>query len=326
MWKPYTDTQIYEYFLGEPLYIGKRYKSVFRDDGQMPALAFMEKHGSVYWHDFGGLVLNPNIGKKDAVGFVVQKFDLNSRNEGENFILNEILPQISKSPWVSNPNRQIKPTLKAQPKLQIRGNYKTYEWDWWSFIDRRLLKTYMIYPCHSLVYTKGDHVGSDLGSSESSPAFCYIYDMNKESWKCYRPKESGLNKWKSNNLKGVIEGYNQLPLTADRLIITSSTKDILTIRTYLNEWAIAPTGETAWGAILGKARELNARFKTIIIWLDADYTGNLQTRLLKNKTNWGTIMPPLWFKDNKIKDQTDMVLNGSPLFFQEFYKNNICSQ
>lgn len=323
MWKPYNDTQIYEYFIKEPLYVGKRYKSPFRDDGEMPGLAFIEKNGVVYWHDFGGLILNPNIGKKDVIGFIVQLFGFTSRKEGEEYILNDILPQISTTPWVSKVNKELKPSLKAQPKLQIRGNFKTYEWDWWSFIDRRLLKTYQIYPCHSLVYVKGDHIGPELGSTESSPAFCYIFDIANESWKAYRPFERGLSKWKSNNLKGVIEGYNQLPLSSERLIITSSTKDVLTIRTYLKEWAIAPTGETAWGTILSKARELNSRFKHIIIWLDGDSTGNLQTRLLSQKTNWDAIYTPKWFKDNKVKDQTEMVLNGSPLFLQEFYARSV---
>jgi hypothetical protein len=212
---------------------------------------------------------------------------------------------------------------KPQPKLSVRGNWHNYEWDYWSFIDRSLLKTYDIYPTHELIYFSGGVAGRNIGSCEGSPGFTYLYDGAAESWKCYKPLEKGSDKWKSNNITNVIDGYKQLPQTGDTLVIVSSKKDLLVVKTYLGVDAIAPTSEGSWGNILKKARELNSRFRRILIWLDADETGYMNTKRLSYKTNWSGVYPPKWYKDNKLKDQTDMVINGSPLFLQTFWDRYI---
>lgn len=197
-----------------------------------------------------------------------------------------------------------------------------YEWDYWKFIDRSLLKEYDIYPTHELAYYNELGLGRNLGSTRESPGFTYLYDQTIESWKCYKPFEKGADKWKSNNISKVIDGYKQLPDSGDTLIIVSSRKDLLTVRTYLGCWAICPTSETSFRNILEKEGELNERFKKIYVWLDADETGSMSTKKVVEKTKWNPIYPPLEFKGLGIKDQTDMVINRSPLFLTEFWQNN----
>lgn len=361
MWQPYNDIDIYEYYLGTELDLFTKYPSVFRDDGHLPALSFYEFRNKIYWNDFGNLDENPNIGKKDVVGFVVQKEGFKSRAEGSDFIIQFLVPAISDlkkisqkptktnqfSPdvsenqkvWGAKPEKRgetelkhnptqitynliVPKKLKPQPKLSIRTNWMNYEWDYWKFIDRSLLKEYDIYPTHELAYYNELGLGRNLGSTRESPGFTYLYDQTIESWKCYKPFEKGADKWKSNNISKVIDGYKQLPDSGDTLIIVSSRKDLLTVRTYLGCWAICPTSETSFRNILEKEGELNERFKKIYVWLDADETGSMSTKKVVEKTNWNPIYPPLEFKGLGIKDQTDMVINRSPLFLTEFWQNN----
>ena len=334
MWKPYNEVEIYEYYIGQPLVLIKKYPSVFRNDGDIPSMAFYDFSGYIFWKDFGKFEENPAIGKKDVVGFVVQKENLSSRTEGENFIVQVLVPRIlanKEAKGIVSPpegfttnSGVIRPKKKEKPvpSLSVRQNWRDYELEYWKFIDRSLLAKYDTYPTHSLTYTLDGVVSREMGSTPESPGFTYLYDSEVESWKAYKPLEKGADKWKSCNINSVIDGYKQLPNTGKTLVIVSSRKDMFTVLTYLDVCSISPTSEGSWGNILRKAKELNSRFSKIYIWLDADETGYMNTKKLAYKTNWIGIYPPMWYKENKIKDQTDMVVNGSPLFLQEFWDRN----
>lgn len=136
MWKPYNEVEIYEYYLGQPLVLIKKYPSVFRNDGDIPSMAFYDFSGYIFWKDFGKFEENPAIGKKDVVGFVVQKENLSSRTEGENFIVQVLVPRIlanKEAKGIVSPpegfttnSGVIRPKKKEKPvpSLSVRQNWR----------------------------------------------------------------------------------------------------------------------------------------------------------------------------------------------------------
>jgi len=85
------------------------------------------------------------------------------------------------------------------------------------------LRLYNVYPI-SGYYHNGYYVETpDL-------AFAYLeYKDNVLTYKIYRPNANKLAKWRNNNPYGVHQGYMQLPLTGDLLIITKSLKDVMSL-------------------------------------------------------------------------------------------------
>jgi len=310
--------------MGEPIIVGNDYKSPFRNDGEFGAFRFGYYKDKIFWKDFGGLEMNPAIGTyRDVLGFIMQREGFDNRKDADNFLVqlsdtevyqNFLLTRKSRKPEIVSLNKKVKDV----PIPIVRSYWKQFELEYWNFIDLRLLRKNRIFPCESLKYN-GRTSGHDITSTEKSPAFFYFFD-SKDSWKLYRPRESKKEKWKSNNIRNVIEGYNSLPRNGENLIITSSTKDRLTIKTYLGIDGINPTNETSWSNIEKKIREINERFKKVYVWLDADKAGRIGTRDICNKTNWTPIYPPLHFKELGLKDQTEMLQNRDPNFLRTFWE------
>ena len=90
----------------------------------------------------------------------------------------------------------------------------------------------------------------------------------KNRYKIYSPYEN-KNKWLSNTNKNDVQGYNQLPVTGERLIITSSLKDVMCLYA-AGYHAIAMQSEMQ---IPDEKliSELKERFNTIEILYDNDF-------------------------------------------------------
>lgn len=305
MWVPFEDQDIYRFYIGEYPIAGYKYKSPFRDDGIFNSLSFKQVKKGLMWTDFGGIEMNPFVTTRDGIGFVMQKEGFNTRDEAEVFIFKNILPQISEI------GTKIKPIEKYKPQIKIRTTWRDYEYDYWRRVKPSLLINHKVFPCHSFIQG-----GKDFGSTKQSPAFMYFFG---DKYKLYRPYDK-IFKWKSSNLSGVIEGYDQLPLTADNLIITSSKKDSLHTETVLGIPCINPTNENSWTAILKHANELNERFRKIYVWLDADKTGYMNTKRLEYLTNWKGIYTP---KEYSCKDQTDLITKIGYNIIKDIITNKI---
>lgn len=292
--------EIYYYYLGEDIYPGKKYYSPFRNDKFYPALSFKFIGDTLTWKDFGGLELNKAVGKnRDGLGFIIQMENLNDRFAAEKFYLKNIKDQ-------EVPDRVFKVEKKDRPEplLEIRTDYYDFEWDWWKFIDRDLLKPEGIFPNH--LYDSGF---VKIQSQPGSPSFAYIFSRELNSWKLYTPKNPE-HKFKSNNVRGVIEGYDTLPQSGEFLAITKATKDRLVYRTYLPYFSsLAPHSENAWNEIIKRKDELNDRFENIFICFDADPTGHKNTAKIHEQTGWTPIYKPLEWADRGMKDESDIVIN-----------------
>lgn len=99
----------------------------------------------------------------------------------------------------------------------------------------------------------------------------YGYYFGNGLWKLYMPYGNKNERWLSNTNSEVIQGWEQLPLTGDLLIITKSLKDVMLLYE-LNISAIAPQSE---GVLISleKITELKSRFTTIYLNFDFDYAG-----------------------------------------------------
>ena len=106
-----------------------------------------------------------------------------------------------------------------------------------------------------------------------NPIYAYVFLKDgKVTYKIYRPKEPDrMHKWRSNVDKSVLQGWDQLPQTADTLILTKSMKDVMTLRK-LGYYALAC--QTEHGMVKENVmQDLLSRFKTIYVLYDYDHVG-----------------------------------------------------
>lgn len=92
-----------------------------------------------------------------------------------------------------------------------------------------------------------------------------------EKWKIYQPLGSKDVKWFSNINKYDLQGYEQLPKSGDILYITSSLKDVITLRK-LGLYSVAPSAEST---IIPEEiiEDLKDRFNKLVIFYDNDEPG-----------------------------------------------------
>ena len=138
-----------------------------------------------------------------------------------------------------------------------------------------------------------------------SSTYCYTntysYYYKDYHYKLYAP--FGNKKWINNLNKDMLLGYDQLPYKGDILIITKSLKDVMVFK-ILGYNAISIMNETSMFSDK-KYKELNSRFKNIILNLDNDDTG------IKFSKKWKDIYSDikLFFipEKSKTKDISDYI-------------------
>lgn len=141
-------------------------------------------------------------------------------------------------------------------------------------------------------------------------AYCFIETKDKdETYKIYQPFSKEY-KWINNHDSSVWQGWEQLPETGDKLIITKSLKDVMSIVDVLGIPAVSLQAES----IKPKdhiIEELKSRFKNIYLLYDNDYDkdtnwGQEFAKVLINKYNFINLIIPDKFKS---KDFSDLVKN-----------------
>jgi hypothetical protein len=92
--------------------------------------------------------------------------------------------------------------------------------------------------------------------------------LNLNRYKIYSPYEE-TNKWLSNTKKTDVQGYDQLPTKGERLIITSSLKDVMCLHAAgYNAIAMQSEMQIPSEKLIS---ELKERFNTIEILYDNDF-------------------------------------------------------
>tara|TARA_R100001463_G_scaffold23795_1_gene56867 strand:- start:560 stop:1552 length:993 start_codon:yes stop_codon:yes gene_type:complete len=128
----------------------------------------------------------------------------------------------------------------------------------------------------------------------------------KNRYKIYSPYED-KNKWLSNTTKLDVQGFNQLPKTGKRLIITSSLKDVMCLHAAgYNAIAMQSEMQIPEKSLIS---ELKKRFKTIEILYDNDFNkednpGQTMAKKICDLYGFNNICLPRGFES---KDPSDLI-------------------
>ena len=301
IYEKFGQLNVYSSILGFEAQIDIKYPSPFRNDGKTPSFNIYNDKGVLRWNDHGGLDDKLPLSQRDCVGLLMQL---------ENILRIQACSKI----WASKISiKKIDHTKdRVHPFLSIRTEWRDYEWEWWNFIDRSLLKKYNVYPTELL------EIGNTkIISTKSSPSFTYLYGHTDPSWKVYSPFLT-LNKWKSYKMKNVIDGWEQLPRNGEILYIVSSKKDGMVMTSCTGKPFIAPPSEKDFFEILNRSHIINERFKKVVISLDSDKTGIKSTNWLSEVTGWDKILLPKEYFE--IKDQTEIIKKLGYLKLKSIYE------
>ena len=252
-----------------PVYDGtsKKFSSELRRDNN-PSCTIKHLQSGVRYRDH-------------AEGYSANIFDYIQRKFSTSFIeaLNIINTDFKLNLGYGKPKESVQPSmgffglpdLKKEKKEIKRSTIKVKVRNWnqkdktfWFdkyYIDTKLLKKYQVYPLSH--YCIND-------SWFYKPEFCYGYYCQEEEWKIYQPFDKNF-KFFNNISPDFYCGYNQLPKEGDRLIITSSRKDVLCWALF-GYSAISPQSEVQ---VIKKEflYELQQRFDKVYINFDNDLTG-----------------------------------------------------
>jgi 5S rRNA maturation endonuclease (ribonuclease M5) len=156
--------------------------------------------------------------------------------------------------------------------------------------------------------------------------YAYSFIEKKEgkiTMKIYQPYNTKGYKWTNSHDSSVLSLWTKIPDKGNLLLICSSLKDALCIRTNTNIPTIAVQGE---GYFISKRviKELNERYKNIIISFDGDEAGITNAKKLSKHTNWVNINSPTLQKgDIKAKDWSDIYYYFGKEIFLKIFKELI---
>lgn len=131
--------------------------------------------------------------------------------------------------------------------------------------------------------------------------YSYFIDKDKENkyYKIYSPYNTNL-KWITNCKAHHYQGYNQLPISGDLLIITKSLKDVMELY-QLGYSSIAPSSESS-RIEDDFMRLLHKRFEKVIVFFDNDEAGITGAGKITYHHGIESIMIPTEYKTKDLSD------------------------
>jgi len=219
-----------------------------------------------------------------------------------------------------------KDIVKINVDFRIRTRtLQQYDKDFWSkgFIKPETLRFFNVYCTDEVWYKKGEIWSKIWVNSRINPIYSYYFPESNH-FKHYRPfeiadKKGNLWKWLSNCDVHDIQGYSQLPESANTLILTKSLKDVMT----LYELGFNAISFHAEGVTIPKniMLELLNRFKNVICYYDNDEAGKLNSHKITKGYNIRHFNNPDGLKE---KDAFDYVSSfGQQAMLDLFASKNI---
>lgn len=284
------DSYIYTFYLGD-FDINRKYNSPLRiDPGPSFQIRKSKKSNLIYWKDYG---LSNQLGI-DAISLVMHLFNL-SRKEAVEKIWVDIIESDKPLPSIN-----LSVDITSIPYKFYYGELLDWELNYWNSIGipKDLLDYYNVKSLTALYRTDKLIWKSVL----NSPAYIYLYKNKIDAFKSYRPLDKKGDKFRGQNNGDILEGFEQLPDEWEHLIISKSTKDVMTLRR-LGVVSCSPTSENSFRTLLKNKDEINRRFKRKFIFFDNDEPGIKASKLLQDETGWDSISLPINFS----KDPSDLV-------------------
>ena len=281
--KHISDLDIFDLYLGGiPM---KAISSPLRQDTSPSFNLFMSKeHGKVFFKDFA-------TGESgDCFLFVMRLFKLTSKSEtflkiAKDFNLTdyELHPQSFYPPPKINTaklKRNIKKIKTNKLKISVTVRpWKIKDKNYWNkkySLSKAQLEYCSVFPISHFFIN-----GFCTKAQELAYAFVEGKD-NNQTFKIYQPYADVENKWFSNNDYSTWELWTQLPDKGETLIITSSRKDAMVIKSLFSSENITSCSLQSEGVKPKQSvvDELKSRFKKIFVLYDNDF---------KSKKNIGQI-------------------------------------
>lgn len=308
-----TEYDIYSYYIGDQIIIGRIMRSPLRQDTH-PSFGIFKSsiRGNLMWKDQA-------TGKTGNVVMFVSELKQITYEEALKQILLDIelsnIRTTKEGKSLEESYKKVRTTISVQKK-----NFTETDDEYWEsyFITRDILKKFDVYPI--LTFWVND-IPSSLFYSKEQPLYAYqVFDK----FQIYCPKGQKKNKFRTNTTIFDIHGLEQLPKYGKLLIITKSKKDVMVLDR-LGYNAIAPCGEnTPIPKVI--IDDLKQRFNRIIILYDNDKAGLEGAEKLANEhgLKWGYI--PIHYYDMfKIKDISDFIKNYKVTKTRDLLKEIITS-
>ena len=295
-----TEYDIFKYYCPNFKQLGKKFLSDLRED-RSPTVSIVPFNGKLLYKDFG----HPDH-VFDCFNYVKHKYGcsfidalriidcdfrlrLNSKKEERLFTMGVMGYRQSNSP------KYIKPEVIIQKR---RRPWSKQDAEFWRqyLVSKKTLLSFAVEPISHFWVNNNRFTCKSI-----SYAFRF-----KNRYKIYSPYEE-KSKWLSNTKKTDIQGYNQLPYKGEKIILTSSLKDVMCLH------------ECGYAAIALQSEmqmperklisELADRFDSIEILYDNDFskTGNPGQTMAKkicNEYGFNNISIPDYLG---CKDPSDLV-------------------
>lgn len=184
--------------------------------------------------------------------------------------------------------------------------WKDYDIQYWSSYGVSLpwLQYAEVFPIsHKTVVKTNRKTKEKSQITFKADKYAYVFIERKEDnlqLKIYQPFNTKGFKWCSKMDGSVVSLWTKVPQMGDRIVICSSLKDALCIRTQLGIPTLALQGE-GYNISDTAINELKRRFKKVFISFDTDKAGIEDAKILAQKTGFVNIVPDL----GSCKDYSD---------------------
>lgn len=278
----YSSIELFSYYIPQFKTVGKRFNSDLRNDPNPSCVIY----DSGLYIDFG-------TGEKYDIFSYLQKKYMCSFFEVLRIINNDF--NLDDKRFITNISNYEVFGVKSKPKESINILYKSIEFtnkalEYFSKggITKEILHLYWI------KQLSGFWINADKYFSVPKDQLCFLQpEIRKGEWvyKIYMPERPKGQRFPVSNDGGAIYGLRQLPDKGDLLFLTSSKKDIMTLKA-LGYSAISGTSES-----VNFSEELlsylETRFKKIIIFYDFDERGIERANELKRQKQYPAIFTGL---------------------------------
>lgn len=281
-----NELSLWHFYIPSFKRVGKAFSSDLRHD-KIPSCSIYRSGDKYVYYDFRDRL------RLDLFGYLMLKF---------NKSFPDVLKMINGSiEYQEVPKVEIpKVTSKTEIKVKVR-RYNQIDRDFWRTygITVNTLAEYKVLPI--TYYWINDYMFRCLTQS-------YAFEHDNR-FKIYRPFDLE-NKWYSNLTRDDYSGYNQLNWLGEKLIITSSLKDVMVFRE-LGYDAISSQSEVP-DIDSSFIEKLKKRFTNIFINYDNDETGILNSEKLTEKYGFPRFFVPGkdisdFVRDNSLKEAQKLI-------------------
>lgn len=264
-----SEVELFKYYIKGFHRLNIKFSSELREDGTPSCIISLYK-GKYMYKDFGDGFSG------DVFNYIQRKFNCNFY-ESLRIISNDFKLQ----EFSDNNLGFYGVHVYAQKDLRefidtpVIINTKVREWNlkdklYWEnkyFVTKDILDGYKVFPLESYTIYKKNQERFDFKCTQLTYGYWY---QNTNNWAIYSPFNKQYKHVKNTTSEEYF-GYTQLPRRGERVIITSSNKDVCAYKA-LGYWSVAPGSESCMfkNEILLDIRE---RFKEVYINLDSDKVG-----------------------------------------------------